>query len=162
MIIRISAEADGKEGDTFTTPVVLPGSSKKIFVRKVPIISERDIVAFYPFPAQDGSIGCYFKLDNDGTAKLEQHTAAFRDTLVVPSINGRLATPMQVDKKITDGILLVPDGFTPTEVAQLQTKYPTMGNEKDFKEQKKKAQLLLKEKKKNEAQQKADAKKIQP
>jgi hypothetical protein len=151
VMVRLSAEADAKEGDTFTVPLVLPNSAKQIVVRKVPIITERDISEFYPFPATDGSgsIGCYFKLDYDGTAKLEQHTTEARDTIVIASINGRVASAMTVDKKITDGIMLVPTGFTPTEVAQLQTKYPTMGKEKDFNEQKKKAQALLKAAKKN-------------
>jgi len=149
VLVRLSAQADEKEGDTFTVPVVLPHSTKKIFVRKVPIITERDIISFYPFPAGDGSIGCYFKLDADGTTKLEQHTTAYRDTLVVASVNGRVTGGMMVDKKIKDGIMLVPSGFLPMEIAGLQTKYPTMGSEKDFKAQKKKAEQSIKEAKKN-------------
>jgi len=156
-MIRLAAEADGKEGDTFTVPVVLPNSVKKIFVRKVPIISERDIVAFYPFSASDGTIGCYFKLDHDGTAKLEQHTTEARDRVVVASVNGRVASAMQVDKKITDGLLMIPAGFRPLEIAQLQTKYPTIGKEKEFGEQKKNAQRLLKETKKAEAKAASEA-----
>jgi hypothetical protein len=145
VVIRLSAEADAKEGDTFTVPVEVPGLPKKIFVRKVPIISERDIVAFYPFSAGDGTIGAYFKLDHDGTAKLEQHTTEARDRVVVASINGRAAAAMQVDKKILDGMLMIPQGFRPLEIAQLQTKYPTIGKEKEFSEQKKTAQKALKD-----------------
>jgi len=155
VMIRLSAEADGKEGDTFTVPVILPGSSKKIFVRKVPIISERDIIAFYPFSAGDGTIGAYFKLDHDGTAKLEQHTTEARDRVVVASINGRASAAMQVDKKITDGLLMIPQGIQPLEVAQLQTKYPTIGKEKEFGEQKKSAQKALKEAQRAQKAQKA-------
>lgn len=158
VMIRLAAEADGKEGDTFTVPVVLPGSGKKIFVRKVPIVSERDIIAFYPFSASDGSIGCYFKLDHDGTAKLEQHTTEARDRVVVASVNGRVASAMLVDKKITDGLLMIPAGLQPLEIVQLQSKYPTIGKEKEFDEQKKAAQKALKDTKKIQAKAAAEAK----
>ncbi len=62
---------------------------------------------------------------------------------------------MQVDKKIKDGLLMVPAGFTPLEIAQLQSKFPTIGKEKDFATQKKNALIILKE---SERQKAAEAK----
>jgi len=145
--VRLHTEGNQKSGDSFVAEIQLFNPQKKIYIEKVPIISEKDIVAFYPFPAQDssGSIGAYFKLDADGTNKLEQHTASSREALDVVLINGRVGPAMQVDKKITDGLLMVPSGFTPLEVTQLQTKFPVIGKEKEFDTQKKNAQTLLKE-----------------
>jgi len=155
--VRLHAEGKQQSGDSFVAEIQLFNPEKKIYIEKVPIVSEKDIVAFYPFPAQDGSgsIGAYFRLDADGTNKLEQHTTASRDTLDVVLINGRVGPAMQVDKKITDGLLMVPAGFTPLEIAQLQSKFPTIGKEKDFATQKKNALIILKE---SERQKAAEAK----
>lgn len=148
--VRLHAEGLAQEGETFVVPVTLNNPPKQTFIRKVPIVTERDIVAFYPFAAQDGTIGCYFKLDADGTHKLHQHTVEKLDTLVVAMINGRVSCAMMVGRQVKDGILPVPSGFLPVEIARLQTKFPIMGKEKDFEEQKKKALAALKEAKKNE------------
>ena len=75
-------------------PVTLINPPKQTVIRKVPIVTERDIVAFYPFAAADGTFGCYFKLDASGTNKLMQHTIEYRDTLVVAMVNGRVASAM--------------------------------------------------------------------
>ncbi len=148
--VRLHAEGKESEGPTFGTPVTLLLPPKKIIMRKVPIISERDFVAFYPFPTKDGTLGAYFKLDAHGTNKLASHTTEFRDTLAVALINGRVACALMVDKKITDGLVYIPSGFLSKEIAQLQTKFPTIGKEKDFPEQKKNALAALKEDAKKE------------
>ncbi|MEI6337900.1 MAG: hypothetical protein WCQ57_04865 [Verrucomicrobiota bacterium] len=142
--VRLHAEGKESDGETFGTPITLLHPPKKIIIRKVPIINERDFVAFYPFSAADGTLGAYFKLDAGGTNKLESHSTEFRDTLIVALINGRVASAMMMDKKITDGVMVIPSGFLPLEIAQLQTKYPTIGKEKSFEEQKKKALAALK------------------
>ncbi len=160
--IRLHAEGNQQSGDSFVAEIQLFNPQKKIYIEKVPIVSEKDIVAFYPFPAQDGSgsIGAYFRLDADGTHKLEQHTTSSRDTLDVVLINGRVGPAMQVDKKITDGLLMVPAGFTPLEAAQLQTKFPIIGKEKEFDIQKKNATALLKAAERQKAEEaKEEAKK---
>ena len=110
--IRLYAEGNPREGETFVVPVTLINPPKQTVIRKVPIVTERDVVAFYPFAAGDGTIGCYFKLDADGTNKLMQHTVEFRDTLVVAMINGRVACAMMVGQKMTDGIMPFPIGIS--------------------------------------------------
>jgi len=148
--VRLHAEGLEQEGETFVIPVTLTNPPKRTFIRRVPIVTERDIVSFYPFAASNGTIGCYFKLDADGTHKLHQHSVEKLDTLVVGMVNGRIACTMTVDKQIKDGILPIPSGFSPIEIAKLQTKFPIMGKEKEFEAQKKKALAALKEAQKNE------------
>lgn len=150
VMIHLYTEGGEHEGPTFVSPVVLQNPPKKTFIRKVPIVTQHDFSAFYPFAAPDGTIGCYFKLDNNGTHKLHQHTVEKLDTLVVAMINGRVACAMMVDKQIKDGILPIPSGFLPIEVAQLQTKFPIIGKEKEFDAQKKKALAAIKESEKNQ------------
>jgi hypothetical protein len=143
--IRLHAEGNPRDGERFVAPVTLLNPPKQTVIRKVPIVTERDIVAFYPFAAADGTIGCYFKLDADGTNRLMQHTIEYRDTLVVALINGRVACAMMVGEKMTDGIMPFPSGFLPREIVELQAVYPIVGREKEFPEQKKRALAALKE-----------------
>lgn len=139
LAVRLHAEGNPKDGETFGTSIQLAYPEKKVFIKKVPVVTENDFVSFYPFPAANGTLGAYFKLDANGTNKLEAHAVEARGTLSVAMIAGRVASAMQVDKKITDGILVIPSGFLPEEILLLQTKYPTIGKEKEFKEQKSKA-----------------------
>jgi hypothetical protein len=147
--VRLHAEGLQQEGPTFVFPVTLTNPPKQVFLRVVPIVTERDIDAFYPFAAADGTIGAYFKLDADGGHKIHQHSVEKLDTLVVAMINGRVACAMMVDKQVKDGVLFIPSGFLPVEIAKLQTKFPTVGKEKQFDEQKKKALAALKADRKN-------------
>ena len=149
--IRLHAEGNPREGEPFVVPVTLIHPPKQTVVRKVPIVTEGDIVAFYPFAAVDGTFGCYFKLDANGTNKLLQHTIELRDTLVVAMVNGRVACAMMVGQKITDGIMPFPSGFLPREIIELQARYPIIGKEKEFPEQKKKALAVLKDVRKAQA-----------
>ena len=143
--IRLHAEGNPREGEPFVVPVTLINPPKQTVIRKVPIVTERDVVAFYPFAAADGTFGCYFKLDASGTNKLLQHSIEYRDTLVVAMVNGRVASAMIVGQKITDGIMTFPSGLLPREIIELQARYPIVGKEKEFAEQQKKALAVLKE-----------------
>ncbi len=110
-------------------------------IRNVPIVTERDIVAFYPFHGADGTFGCYFKLDANGTNKLLQHTVEYRDTLVVAIVNGRVACAMMVGQKITDGIMPFPSGFLSREIVELQARYPIIGKRKGISRAEEKGRL---------------------
>ncbi|TSA31472.1 MAG: hypothetical protein D4R65_11085 [Verrucomicrobiaceae bacterium] len=130
--IRLHSEGNEKEGDSFVTPIELTNPQKKIFIRRVPILTERDIKKFLPFPGRDGMVGAYFFLDPHGADKLEQFTTEDRGKLAVVMINGRVGAALKVDKRVTDGILFVPGGIMPNEVALLQAKYPVIGRESEF------------------------------
>lgn len=157
--IRLHGESPNSKTDSFTSEIQLAVPDKKIRIGKVPIVSEKDIEAIYPFTSADGSLGSYFRLDASGAHRLEEHTTQQRDMLVVALINGRVASAMRVDKRVTDGILSVPFGFTPEEILVLQTKYPTIGKEKEFAEQKKHAQDVLNKNAKRKAAEEKAAKK---
>ena len=58
---------------------------------------------------------------------------------------------MMVGQKITDGIMPFPSGLLPREIVELQARYPIIGKEKEFPEQKKKALAALKDARKKES-----------
>lgn len=130
--IRLFSEGNEKEGESFVTPVELTNPQKRIFLRKVPIVTEKDIKAFYPFPGRDGMIGAYFRLDAHGADKLDQFTTEDRGKLAVIMVNGRVAAALRVEKRVSDGILFVPGGILPNEVELLEMNYPVIGRESEF------------------------------
>ena len=138
--IRVFCEGNEKEGESFVTPVELTNPQKRVFLRKVPVVTERDFSSFYPFPGRDGMIGAYFRLDAHGADKLDQFTTEDRGKLAVIMINGRVAAAMRVEERVRDGILFVPGGLLPNEVALLETKYPVIGRESEFGKKPPKAQ----------------------
>jgi len=146
--IRLHGEGNEKEGESFVTRIELKTPAKKIFVRKVPVITERDIRSFYPFPGENGTVGAYFRLDPHGSDKLQQFTIEDRGRLAVVLVNGRVACALQVTKRVADGILYVASGIQPEEVPRLALKYPVIGRESEFGKKPAPDKPLAKEKKK--------------
>jgi len=156
--VRIHAEGLEREGPLFVAPVDLTYPKKRIYIRKVPIITEKDIDAIFPFRANDGSLGCTFKLDSNGRQKVEEHTVSERDEIVVALINGRVGSAMVSKKPIRDGVVTIPSGFSPGEILVLQSLHPTVGKEKEFESQKKKAMASLRKLSANQAKAQKKAK----
>ena len=130
--IRLHGEGNQKEGDSFVSEIELKFPAKKIYIRKVPVITERDIKSFLPFPGENGMVGAYFRLDPHGADKLQQYTTEDRGRLAVVLVNGRVACVLQVVKPVTDGILYVKSGLQPEEIPRLAQKYPVIGRETEF------------------------------
>lgn len=122
----------GIEGEDFAQKVPLLNSSRTVYMQTLPLISERDIVAYYPFPARDnsGTYACYFKLDNHGSDLLSQHTMANRDTYLLAFFNGRHIADIYIDRGVSDGILYIPTGLREGDLELLSMTFPEIGNEK--------------------------------
>jgi len=129
--IRLHGEGQAKDGSSFVAEVAVTALNKKIYITKVPVISERDIKAFLPFPAADGSVGAYFQVDYHGADKLSQFSLENRGKIAVVTVNGRVAAAMRVEP-VNDRILYVPSGILPMEIVQLGKKYPVIGRESEF------------------------------
>ncbi len=114
---------------TFATKLMLGEPPREVLIEKIPTISERDIASFYPFSAADGTYAVAFQLDRHGQINLETLSASKRGTLLIAIINGRVITPLTIDKTITDGIIYVPSGLTVAEVRALGASFTIMGRE---------------------------------
>ncbi len=141
--ITLNPEAGPQEGSQFVAPVTLINPPLQTFIRRVPITNHRDIVAFYPFRAADGSLGPISSWITTAGPRSSSTPSRRWTRWRVFMVNGRPACAVKISKKIIDGIITMPGGMTPKEVVLLETKYPTIGQEKLFKEQKKNAQALI-------------------
>lgn len=130
LTVRFFAEANRRDTNEFAIPVTLQYPPRQAYISKIPVVSERDIAAIYPFDAGDGTMGCAFKLDVHGTLALDTVSVEKRGTSLVAMVNSRQILDMQIDRRVSDGILTIPRGLTPQEIAQLQKKYKTLGQGK--------------------------------
>ena len=129
--IRLHCEGSSTDGPSFVTELQLT-DGRKIPIRKVPAVNERDITAFYPFPGNDGLVGAYFRLDAHGSHKLHQLTLEDKGRTAVVLVNGRPASVLKLSGTVGDGILYVPGGLLPQEVVALEAKFPIIGRESEF------------------------------
>ena len=125
--VRFYAEASERDTSTFAVPVMLQYPPRQAWVDKIPVINEHDIAAIYPFPADDGTMGCAFKLDEHGTLMLDTLSVEKRGTSVVAVVNGRQVIDMQIDRRVSDGVITVPHGLSPQDIALLTKKYKVLG-----------------------------------
>src|SRR5437016_9170672 len=70
-ILRVHAEANPNDTATFASSVRALYSGKQVAIERMPRLSERDVVAFFPYAAGDGSYGALFQLDEHGRVALD-------------------------------------------------------------------------------------------
>jgi hypothetical protein len=130
--VRFYAEG-GAEGGDFSQPVELISSKRKTFMQSMPLVSEREIVSFFPFQARDGSgtFGASFRLDPHGTNLLSEHTMSRRGSYILAYFNGRHVIDLYVDRGVTDGIITIPSGLSANDISLLNVSFPLMGHEKE-------------------------------
>jgi hypothetical protein len=114
-------------GDNSSVPVVLL-NGKKSYLSIQPFLTELDIQAFYPFKATDGkTCGAFLQLTPNGSKKLKKYSTKNGGKVIGILLNGRQAADLVVDKKITDGIFVVPNGMTMNEEEKLFQTFPLIG-----------------------------------
>jgi len=137
--IRIHGEGSPEEGDKFTTSVVLL-DGRKTYLSIMPLLSEHDIKAVYPFKAPDGSYGAYLRLDNHGSNLLTQYSIEKqgRGSVLAVMMNGRQVADLIVDAPVKDGLFYIPSGLSMLEEARMVNAFPIMGEENSPSQKKKK------------------------
>ena len=102
-----------------------------MYIEKIPSVTERSFRSIYPFRITDGTWGCSFKLDEKGSMDLEMVSAAQRGKLMIVFIltkeANRQVAEMVIDRRISDGIITIPNGITDAEMDLLMKAYPVMG-----------------------------------
>jgi len=126
---RLHGETSERDGDIFASPVAVGNPPIQVFVEKVPLISEREILAFYPFASPAGGYGVYFQLDNHGSKGLETLTTSRQGRFMVAFLNGRPLLRLHVDRPIRDGIVMIPSGISSDEVRAISQAFPLIGED---------------------------------
>ncbi len=132
--VRFHPEVNPNDGATFSMPVKLQYQRRAAYVARVPVFSEKQIKAIYPFPADDGTWGCFFQLDDQGRIRLESVSSEQLHTALVLFIGTKTGQhqviDMLIDKPITSGTITIPRGMTEAEVFVMKQQFPVIGEEK--------------------------------
>lgn len=119
---------------SFAAKVTTGDPPRELIVEKIPSLSERDIESFYPYKAADGTFAVAFQFDRHGAVILETLSAQNRGRYIVAAVNTRPIALLAVDRKINDGIIYVPYGFTLDEIHKLGESFSLMGQSDNDKE----------------------------
>ncbi|HME88007.1 MAG TPA: hypothetical protein VKE30_02200 [Chthoniobacterales bacterium] len=129
-IFRVHAEANPHDTATFSSSVRALFSGKQVSIERMPRLSERDVVAFYPYSASDGSYGALFQLDEHGRIGLDALSIERRGSLLFVLINGRPVTELQIDQRVSDGPIYIASGLTKADIDSMKKDWPLIGEKK--------------------------------
>ncbi len=131
--LRFHVEASEHDSEKFATPVDFHYARKKGYMSIVPTITERDVIRMIPYTAENGTMGAVLHLDPHGRLSLQAMSIEKRSKSVLVLLNGRYVLDMLIDKQISDGIITIPFGLTPEEIALMDKQF----NKADRKQRKK-------------------------
>ena len=126
-IFRVHAEANSNDTATFSSSVRALFSGKQVAIERMPRLSERDVVAFYPYPAGDRNYGALFQLDEQGRLALDALSIERRGSLLFVLINGRPITELQIDRRVSDGRIYVASGLTKADIDLMKKDWRLIG-----------------------------------
>ena len=129
-LFRVYAQANPQDTEVFATSIPAQLSGKNVAIEKIPRISEHDVIAFYPYPAANGTYGVLFQLDEHGRIGLDALSIERRGSLLFVFINGRLITELQIDKRVPDGKIYIPSGLTAADVQLMKKDWRLLGQHK--------------------------------
>jgi len=127
---RVHAQANPRDTDVFSMPARATSSGKEIAIQKLPWITEHDVMAFSPYPGQDGTFGALFQLDDHGRVVLDTLSVERRGGYLFVFINGRMITELQIDKRVSDGKIYIPSGLTAADIELMKKQWRLAGQRK--------------------------------
>ncbi len=99
-------------------------------MEKTPWISERDVTAFFPYPAANGTYGALLQLDEHGRVVLDTLSIERRGGLLFVFVNGRQITELEIDKRVSDGKIYIPSGLTSADIELMKKDWRMIGQKK--------------------------------
>ena len=127
---RVHAQANSRDTEVFAASVRAQVSGKDVAIEKMPWISERDVMAFSPYPARDGTYGALIQLDEHGRVVLDTLSIERRGRFLFVFINGRFITEVQIDKRVSDGKIYIPAGLTAADIELMKKDWRLIGQTK--------------------------------
>ena len=127
---RVHAEANLNDTATFSSSVRALFSGKQVAIERMPRLSERDVVAFYPYSAGEGNYGALFQFDDHGRLALDALSIERRGSLVFVLINGRPITELQIDRRVSDGRIYIASGLTKADIELMKKDWRLIGQQR--------------------------------
>jgi hypothetical protein len=129
-IFRVHAEANPNDTASFATSVPALFSGKRVAIERMPRLSERDVVAFSPYSAKDGSYGALFQLDEHGRIALDALSVEQRGRLLFVLVNARPVAQLEIDQRVSDGRIYIASGLTKADIDSFKKCWRLIGAKK--------------------------------
>lgn len=170
MIITVFSQ--GNEMDSPKTIFKRSIAGRELVFKVIPEFTDKTVVAFHPFDAEDGTHGVSLKLDFKGSNSLELVTRMKQGEILLSMVNGTVVDYVTIDRVVSDGIFTIWRGLPDELIAAMEKQYPrihevtsssemldmTPSTAKEKKDLRTRAGKAAKEKAKSEAsKEKADA-----
>lgn len=105
-------------------------NGKEVFYRKSPEVGTKDIIAFRPFPADDGqTYGVIFQLNKTAAGRLRSLSTAEQGKLLLAVVNGQVRDAVVIDKPVGDGLIVIWKWITLAEVKLADKHRPRIGED---------------------------------
>lgn len=127
---RVHVEANARDTAVFASSVRAQVSGRQVAIERLPRISERDVVAFYPYNAGPENYGALLQLDDHGRIALDALSIEHRGSLLFVFVNGRAITQMQIDKRVADGKIYIPSGLSAADIDLMKKDWSLLGRRK--------------------------------
>lgn len=131
VLVSFHAEGTKEEWPKFAQAVKM-SDGKQYYFRILPVVTDANVAWYYPFIAPDKTFGVAFKLDSRGTNALTSYTSSPENhgqllAAVVHPISqqiGGVRSYLQIDKRVTDGIIVIWSGLTDKHLRVFSARYP--------------------------------------
>jgi hypothetical protein len=129
-MFRVHVEANPHDTAAFSVSVPAKFAGRNVSIERAPRLTERDVVAFYPYSAPDGTYGALFQLDEHGTIVLDTLSIERRGSLLFVFIDGRPITELDIDRRVSDGKIYIASGLTKADIKLMKKDWRLIGQKK--------------------------------
>ena len=137
-------EGDQTDGPKMVFP--LPMGNKKRFFLKSPLTFTKELVAYTPFFAEDGTAGATFAFNRGAMTRIAAMTTQNQGKWLVAMLNGRPVDAVFIKNPVNDGKLVVWQGIKESEILAFDYVLPHIGEDhKDWKARLKAHEVARKE-----------------
>jgi hypothetical protein len=121
--------ANANDSSVFAQPI-RSITGRDVFIEKTAWLTEREVVAFYPYRAADGSYGAVLELDDHGRTVLDTLSIERRGSYLFVFVDGRPVTELLVDRRVSDGRIYIPSGLTGADIKLMNKDWKLRGGRK--------------------------------
>jgi hypothetical protein len=107
---------------------------RAVVFKVIPEFTHRQLVAFHPFPAEDGTYGITLKLDFKGTQSLDLVTRTAQGEVLLSTVNGTTVDYVMIDRPVSDGLFTIWRGLPEALITLMDEQYPRISELKESKE----------------------------
>lgn len=119
----ISIHAQAEEMDVPQTMFPVSIGGKQMVFKILPEISQENVVAFHPFPADNGNgMGMALQLEVRGRGSLEMATRMRQGEYLLAMVNGKPVDYSQITRPVSDGLFTIWQGVPQEVIVEMDKK----------------------------------------